>query len=546
MTTDFQPAPGMPEIEPWQVLDKKLLSPAIYDANGVFTTPQYEWWLVAQDNGINAWIPYGVGPDEDGALNRVVEMPKWLPLPGAQRIFLECPIHEVLLHGNRGGAKSEALLMSFAQEVGKGWGANWRGILFRRTFGDLEDIVKKAEAIYTKMFPGFRFLRSKSEYAAVWPTGEKLLFRNLASEEDYAEYHGHEYPWLGFEELTQWESDTAYLMMQSCSRSSTPGMPLMIRATTNPSGPGHRWVKKRFNLPGGSNRIIKEISAGVTMERIAIQAYLDENFILLTNTPKYKAQIKQAAKSPALAKAWLDGSWDITSGGLIDESWDATVHIIPNFNCMRIPKSWLINRSYDHGQSKPFSVLWWAESSGEPLVLPDGRKIGTVRGDLVLIGEWYGRGKEENTGLRMAASAIALGIFDREDDLGIRHRCTIGPADTEIWSKDSRGTQRAPIDDMEEKGLYWDKADKSPGSRKRGWQLLRSMLEASFSHDDGTRDMPGLFVCQRCTHWLDLVPPMPSDKDDPDELPETYEDHCPDSTRYRLTYVAQKAWKRTF
>lgn len=441
---------------------------------------------------------------------------------------------------------TEALLMSFASQVGKGFGSAWRGILFRKTFGDLEDVEKKLNSLYPRMFDGFRFNKSKSDYSANFKDGEKLLLRNLESEDDYGEYHGHEYPWLGFEELTQWETDGPYLLMHSCSRSSTPGMPLMIRATTNPSGPGHRWVKKRWNLPHGTNKVITEMIEGVAMRRVSIKSHLDENFILLTNTPHYKATIRKAAKTPALAAAWLEGSWDITSGGLIDDLWSAPHHVIPNLDTMRIPRGWTINRSYDHGQSHPFAVLWWAESNGEPMRLKNGQMVGNVRGDLILIAEWYGRGKEDNTGVRMSSVNIAKGIKEREDDLGISHRCTIGPADTEIWSKDSRGTQRAPKDDMEDEGVFWDKADKTPGSRKRGWEKLRDYLEGAIPNEDGTRERPGIFICERNRHWLDLVPPMPSDRDDPDELPEGYEDHICDATRYRLLLSPQKGWKRTF
>ncbi len=535
---------ALPQFDQWQILDRKILSPPVADkTTGKWIVPKYEWWLVAHEDGSHRWGCYGLA--EDG--NTIIDEPKWSPLPGSQQLFLNCPVYEALLHGNRGPGKTEALLMDFAADVGKGYGNAWRSILFRQTFDDLNDVIKKIEALYPRMFPGFRFLRSKSEYKCEWPTGEVLYLRNLATEDDYQAYHGHEYPWIGFEELTQWPTDGPYLLMQSCSRSATPGIKCRVRATTNPSGPGHRWVKKRFNLPHGTNKIIRDTSPeGVVLERVAIKSNLDENFILLTNVPHYKALIRQAAKTPALAAAWLEGSWDITSGGLIDDLWDANYHTIPNFNPIRIPKSWTINRSYDHGQARPFAVLWWAESSGEPLILPDGTVVGPVRGDLIVLAEWYGRGKEDNVGIRMAAGAIANGIKDRERDLGIHYRTTIGPADNEIWTKDQRGTQRAPIDDMEENGVYWDKADKSAGSRKRGIQILRSLLEGAVPHDDGTRDTPGIFVCVRCKHWLDLVPPMPADRDDPDELPATYEDHIVDATRYRLTYVISKCWRKGF
>ena len=68
----------------------------------------------------------------------------WVPQPGSQEAFVNCPIGEALIEGPRGGGKTDGLLMDFAQHVGKGYGAEWRGILFRRTFPELSDVIQKS------------------------------------------------------------------------------------------------------------------------------------------------------------------------------------------------------------------------------------------------------------------------------------------------------------------------------------------------------------------------------------------------------------------
>src|SRR3546814_13466656 len=50
------------------------------------------------------------------------EVPVWLPLPGSQYSFLECPIFETIFEGTRGPGKTLTLIMDFAKEVGKGYG----------------------------------------------------------------------------------------------------------------------------------------------------------------------------------------------------------------------------------------------------------------------------------------------------------------------------------------------------------------------------------------------------------------------------------------
>jgi hypothetical protein len=70
------------------------------------------------------------------------------------------------------------------------------------------------------------------------------VFRTHASaESDYNKYHGHNYPFIGWEELTTWPSKDCFVVMLSTNRTTNPNVPKMIRATTNPHGVGHNWVK---------------------------------------------------------------------------------------------------------------------------------------------------------------------------------------------------------------------------------------------------------------------------------------------------------------
>jgi len=78
----------------------------------------------------------------------------WKPIPGAQELFLSCPHRQVIFSGSRGPGKTDALLMDFAQHIGKGYGAVWRGILFRRVYKELGDVVEKSARWFYQMFPG--------------------------------------------------------------------------------------------------------------------------------------------------------------------------------------------------------------------------------------------------------------------------------------------------------------------------------------------------------------------------------------------------------
>ena len=57
----------------------------------------------------------------------------FMPQEGGQSRFLEAQaIYELLFHGTRGNGKTSALIMAFTQNVGMGYGAAWKGVIFRQ------------------------------------------------------------------------------------------------------------------------------------------------------------------------------------------------------------------------------------------------------------------------------------------------------------------------------------------------------------------------------------------------------------------------------
>jgi len=150
------------------------------------------------------------------------------------------------------------------------------------------------------------------------PTGEILHLAHLSRPSDYDRFHGQSIPWLGFEELTQWATPDLYLAMLSTSRSSSARIPLLVRSTTNPSGPGSSWVKRRFI----DNR--EDL-----VQRKHIQLNLAENQIFLKANPKYAETIAKAARDSEERKAWLYGDWNLAIGGMFDV-FDPAVHVVPD------------------------------------------------------------------------------------------------------------------------------------------------------------------------------------------------------------------------
>ena len=134
----------------------------------------------------------------------------------------------------------------------------------------------------------------------------------------------------------------------------------------------------------------------------------------------------------------------------------------------------------------------------------------------------------------MGAKEIARGILEREEDLGFRRKVLSGPADSSIFSEYEPGTSYAG--EMEKVGVSWERADKSPGSRKKGWEKLRQMLVGALPCR-GYREEPGLFVTERCDQFIRTIPTLPRDDRDLDDVHSDSEDHIGDEVRYRIRAV---------
>lgn len=478
----------------------------------------------------------------------------WSPLAGSQALALTAPVSHILHEGSRGPGKTDGQLMRFRKTVGLGYGAFWRGIIFDKKYKNLDDLVAKSKRWFPQIGQGAKWLSSKSDYKWVWPTGEELLFRHMEKESDYENYHGHEYPFIAWNELTKWPTSACYDKMMSCNRSPfvpaehspdlknpLPEIPLTVYSTTNPHGSGHNWVKRRFIDPANAGVVVKKKTRvfnprnkqeeDIVKTQVRLFGSYRENKYL---PPEYIADL-MGITDPNLREAWLHGNWDITAGGALDDLWRRAVHVLPRFV---VPKAWRVTRSFDWGSSHPFSVGFWAISNGEEVLFEDGKTRSFVKGSRIRIDEVYGAkilaGEQfgHNQGRVLGARKVALEIKEKIgvlEALGyIQSTVEPGPADNQISNVNEDDTDSiAKL--MAKEGIVWTKSDKSPGSRKMGLELMRGALEASI-----TGEGPGLYVTENCKAFIETVPSLPRDEDNPDDVDTTAEDHVYDEARYLI------------
>lgn len=167
--------------------------------------------------------------------------------------FLALSCEEALFGGAAGGGKTEALLMAAAQFLDQ---PGYAAAIFRRTRVE----ALQADAPLARALRWFapavsagraRFDRETSTFHFATKPGEEpssLHFGYLATDLDRARYTGAAFQFIGVDELTFWKEATyRFLFSRLRGPAAWRGLvPNRMRCTTNPGGPGHRWVKERF------------------------------------------------------------------------------------------------------------------------------------------------------------------------------------------------------------------------------------------------------------------------------------------------------------
>ncbi|MBQ8391204.1 MAG: terminase family protein [Clostridia bacterium] len=435
----------------------------------------------------------------------------WTPQP-RQRAFMQRKETEALYGGAAGGGKSDCAIAEALRQVHI---PHYRGLILRKTYPQLSEMVDRSREIYSPAFPEAKF--NDQKHCWTFPSGAKIYFGAMQHTKDRTNYQGKRYDFIDFDELTHFTWDE-YSYLFSRNRPNGPGTRCYIRAQANPGGIGHGWVKERFITPAPPmTPIYDEVkimfpdgkSELRRQNRIFVPSSVFDNKILMQNDPDYITRLASLPENEK--KALLYGDWDSFSGQVFTE-WRnnpdgyenrRNTHVI---NPFKIPSSWKIYRGFDFGYSRPFSVGWYC-------VDHDGR--------LYRIKELYGCTGTPNEGVRWEPSRIAREIKRIEnEDINLRGKYVNGIADPSIFDE-SRGESVGRL--MEREGVYFEKAD---NTRIAG----KMQLHNRFAFDD--EGVPMLYIFSTCKHFIRTVPALVYSQVDVEDIDTTAEDHIYDEVRY--------------
>lgn len=129
----------------------------------------------------------------------------------------------------------------------------YAALIMRRTFPELEQPdgpIPQSLRWFAQAPERVRPVYNRGDHEWTFPSGAVIRFGHLDHPNAMIRYQGGGYHFFGFDELTHFDEQSYEFIGFSRTRRPASGplaqVPMRVRATANPGGPGHGWVKRRF------------------------------------------------------------------------------------------------------------------------------------------------------------------------------------------------------------------------------------------------------------------------------------------------------------
>lgn len=298
--------------------------------------------------------------------------------------------------------------------------------------------------------------------------------------------------WIGFDEISQLPTEFPWHYLASRLRTSDPSLKVYLRCTTNPGGPGHGWVKRRYLDPASYGT---PFVGNDGISRRFIPATLRDNPYLY-NDGRYQKMLESLPE--VQRRQLLEGDWEIAEGIAFPE-FQKNLHVIQPFS---IPRGWARTKACDYGFSAPSCVLWGA--------------VDPQDGTVIIYKELYEKG------------LTAKDLGDRIRDMEMDEVLTVpGVIDHSVFNR--TGYAGPTIGEILNKNPYNLKFRPADKNRRAGKIQVHEYFR---KHHDS--DRPRVQIFSTCTNLIRELSSLILDKNDPEDVDTHMEDHAYDAFRYLL------------
>lgn len=384
----------------------------------------------------------------------------------------------------------------------------FRALFLRKTFPELREVMDRTQATFRRF--GGEWIASDKRWK--FPSGAFYEFGYCDTWADVQQYQGQEFQYIAYDELGLIAEERLWLFLMSRCRSTNPQIRAMMRASANPGGAGHGWLKKRFVKAceaDGTVLVLPQEDGLPPLTRAYVHARVWDNPSLVDNNPQYISILKSLPS--VLRRQLLEGDWSAGSGLAFEE-----LHESAHFEPSRPIAPWeTVFAAFDWGFGHNFSVgLYLTQANGDVL------KVDTI------------------TGRRMIPEDIVDRVKTRFTELGVpfhRLQYTVSGSDVKAKEK-ARGNWGPSVSEQFFKaGWQLINAD---NARIAGYQNLLHYLTWDEKHRPRFRfmDTPGNRKCYEQLEAMVVDPDSPNDVLKTNTDPTTGEggDDSYDETRYAL------------
>lgn len=447
--------------------------------------------------------------------------------------FLSSGEYEVLYGGAAGGGKTWCLC---AENMKYKDYSRYTAIIFRRTYPQLMGSVFP---IASEMYQAAGATWYEQKKMFVFPSGARVRLGYMQYIDDWENYQGHEYARHLYDELGQFYEDQ-YVKLAPWARSKVDGIPARRRASANPGGIGHRWIKKRFidtckpemagekrysdiakvwwqPMKPGPTYYAKLVAPDGSLKfqtRRFIPSRVFDNVDMLRRNPEYVTNLLVLPER--MRRALLEGDWDAFAGQFFP--FDSQRQLIKPFV---IPLEWPLVAALDPG---------WGGFTSYSIAATD------FANNYYRLATYYDDAKN------IIKNVKAIYKFTRSLNLTRGKMPDYVVSDPAAWAKRDQFAitedNRTFADFMEQAGFdMW----KGLNDRLTGWANMVTMMELK---DERNNNEPKYFVFDNYNEpFVDQVIAAVGDEKVPGDLEGRGKDpklpyHCLDEERYRLMAIS--------